>query len=100
MTNRPLATSVYSLLVCSMTVPPSVGLAAGGYRGSVQSSAEREKARRTDYVERGREDMMSGDEAMKVKDYEKAQAFYKQACDYIPEAPNTHALRNDALTRF
>ena len=55
MTKPPLATTISSLLVCSMIITPVVALAADGYRASVESVAEREKARRADYETRGRE---------------------------------------------
>src|SRR5260370_582984 len=79
-------------LVCSMLITPAVSFAAGGNRGSIESVAEREKARRADYIHRGHEAIDSGDAAMKDKDYEKATAYYKNACDIIPNAPNSQAL--------
>jgi general secretion pathway protein D len=100
MIKSPLATTISSLLVSSMLLSPVASFAAGGYRGSVQGTAEREKSRRADYVERGREAIESGDAAMKVKDYERAQAFYKSACDYIADSPNTHDLHAQALDKF
>ena len=100
MTKPPLATTISSLLVCTMIITPAVSFAEGGYRGSVSSVAEREKARRADYETRGREAIDSGDAAMKVKDYEKATAYYKSACDSIPNAPLTHALYSTALSKF
>lgn len=100
MTKPPLATTISSLLVSSMIITPAVSFAAGGYRGSVESAAEREKARRADYERRGREAIDAGDAAMKDKDYEKATAYYKQACDIIPNAPNSHWLYSSALHGF
>ena len=100
MTKPPLATTISSLLVCSLVLTPAVGLAEGGYRGTVESVAEREKARRADYERRGREAIASGDEAMKDKDYEKATAYYKSACDIVPNAPNSQSLYDTALHGF
>jgi len=48
----------------------------------------------------GREAIASGDDAMKDKDYEKATAYYKNACDIIPNAPNSQSLYNTALHGF
>jgi len=101
MTKRPLATTILPLLVCSLMIVPAAGFAqSGGYRGTVQGVAEAEKQRRADYVERGRASIDAGDAAMRDKDYEKATAFYKNACDLIPNAPNTHSLHQDAVDRF
>jgi len=100
MTKPPLATTISSLLVCSIFTAPALSLAQGGYRGSVEGAAEREKARRYDYERRGKEAIDSGDRAMKDKDYEKATAYYKNACDIIPNAPNSRSLYNSALDRF
>ncbi len=96
MIKPPLATTISSLLVCSMIATPVISFAAGG----VESAAEREKARRYDYERRGREAIDNGDAAMKEKDYEKATAYYKQACDIIPNAPNSQSLYDDALEGF
>lgn len=67
---------------------------------TVVGSVEREKARRLDYEQRGREALESGDAAMKDKDYEKATAYYKGACDLIPNAPKTQSSYNGALKGF
>ncbi len=96
MTKPPLATTISSLLVASMIVTPSLSFAAGG----VQGAAERELMRRQNYEDRGKEMLENGDRAMKVRDYEKATAYYKQACDFIPDSPNTKGLRRDALDGF
>ncbi|MEI9894881.1 MAG: hypothetical protein WDN28_13600 [Chthoniobacter sp.] len=40
------------------------------------------------------------DAAMKDKDYEKATAYYKNACDIIPNAPNSQSLYDTALRGF
>ena len=99
MPKPPLATTISSLLVCSIVITPAVAFAQG-YRGSVESVAEREKARRYDYERRGREAIDSGDRAMKDRDYEKAQAYYKQATDIVPNAPNSRSLYEEALDKF
>jgi len=67
---------------------------------SVQIAAEREKARRVDHVRRGEESIENGDEAMRTKDYERAAAFFKSACDLVPNAPQTQELHDRALARF
>jgi general secretion pathway protein D len=99
MTKPPLATTISSLLVCSIIAVPTISLAQG-YRGGASSAAEREKARRYDYERRGREAIDSGDRAMKDRDYEKATAYYKNACDIIPNAPNSRELYEVALRKF
>lgn len=99
MPKPPLATTISSLLVCSIVAAPAISYAQG-YRGSVSSVAEREKARRYDYERRGREAIDSGDRAMKDRDYEKAQAYFKQATDIVPNAPNSQTLYNEALGKF
>src|SRR5204863_8605592 len=94
MSKPPLATTISSLLVCSLVAAPALSYAQG-----IESAAAREKARRYDYERRGREAIDNGDRAMKDKDYEKATAYYKQACDIIPNAPNSHAMYSAALDR-
>ena len=96
MTKPPLATTISSLLVASMFITPSLSFAAGG----VQGAAQRELQRRRDYENRGEQMLENGDRAMKVRDYEKATAYYKQACDFIPNAPLTQSLYNRALRGF
>jgi general secretion pathway protein D len=100
MIKAPLATTISSLLICSMIVTPVISFAAGGYRGSVESVAEREKARRYDYERRGKEAIENGEQAMKDRDYEKATAYFKNACDIIPNSPNSQSLYNTALDHF
>ena len=100
MIKPPLATRISSLLIFSMIVTPAISFAAGGYRGSVESVAEREKARRFDYERRGKEAIENGEKAMKERDYEKATAYFKNACDIIPNAPNSRSLYADALDGF
>ena len=96
MTKPPLATTISSLLVASMLITPTLAFAAGG----VQSAAERETQRRRDYENRGGQMIENGDRAMKVRDYEKATAFYKNACDLIPNAYLTQRSYYRALRGF
>ena len=96
MTKPPLATTISSLLVASMLITPTVAFAAGG----VQSAAQRETERRRDYENRGGQMIENGDRAMKVRDYEKATAFYKNACDLIPNAYLTQRSYYRALRGF
>jgi len=100
MIKPPLASTISSLLVCSMIITPTLSIAAGYNRGGVESTAEREKARRADYERQGHEAIAAGDAAMKDKDYEKATVFYKQACDTIPNAPYSQSLYDTALKDF
>lgn len=96
MTRPPLAAAISSLLVASMIITPSVALAQGG----VRSAAERELQRRQDYQRRGEQMLESADAAMKVRDYEKATASYKFACDFIPNSELTRAAYERALRGF
>ena len=96
MTKPPLATTISSLLVASMIITPSLAFAAGG----VQSAAEREQMRRMEYENRGGGMIENGDRAMKIRDYEKATAFYKNACDLIPNAYLTQRSYRRALQGF
>ena len=96
MMKPPLATTIASLLVCSMIVKPSMIFAADAARGA----AGRELARRGDYERQGRDLIEKGDQAMKEKDYERAVANYKRACDVIPNAPLSQGLYNRALHAF
>src|SRR5580692_788322 len=101
MPKPPLATAISSLLVSTFIVTPTMLLAAdSGYRGTVEGVADKEEVRRAEYERRGREAIESGDAAMKDKDYEKATALYKGACDIIPNAPLTQSLYDDALHDF
>jgi len=92
MIKPPLATTIASLLVCSLIVAPTLTFAA-----SVQSAAEAERARRGDYERRGNEAIDNGDKAMKIRDYDKAFVYYKAACDIIPNAPLSQHLYDHAL---
>ena len=100
MTKPPLASTISSLLVCSMIITPTLSFADGYSRGGVESTAQREKARRADYERQGREALESGDAAMRDKDYEKATAYFKRAVDIIPNAPYSQALYDRALKSF
>ena len=64
------------------------------------TTPEREISRRTDYEKRGEQMIESGDRAMKVGDYEKATAFYKSACDLIPNATLVQRSYSRALDGF
>lgn len=57
-------------------------------------------ARREDYVGRGLQLLEKGDEALKGRDYEKATAYYKAACDYLPNAPETKTSYDRAVDSF
>src|SRR5437773_2540322 len=96
MTKPPLATTISSLLVASMIITPTLAFAAGG----VQGAAERELQRRHEYENRGIQMLEKGDLAMKIRDYEKATAYYQSACDLIPNARLTQGSYNSALRGF
>ena len=92
MTKPPLATTIASLLVCSLIVAPTLT-----YGASVQGTAEAERGRRADYEQRGNEAIANGDKAMRDRDYDKAFVYYKRACDIIPNAPLSQSLYDRAL---
>ena len=96
MTKPPLATTISSLLVASMIITPTLAFAAGG----AQSAAEREISRRHEYENRGGQMIEQGDQMMRVRDYEKATAYYKNACDLIPNAYLTQKSYFRALQGF
>ena len=105
MTRPPLATAISSLLgvlaPVSVLLPLSPVFAGGSgervYRTSYSTVEQNEIGRRVEETERGRAAIEAGDRAMKEKDYEKAFAQYKLACDMIPNATNTARLYSRAL---
>ncbi|MCE9609767.1 MAG: type II and III secretion system protein [Chthoniobacter sp.] len=96
MTKPPLATAISSLLVASIIFTPTLAHAAGG----AVSAAEREIIRKQNYVIRGEQMIESGDLALKARDYERATAAYKQACDFVPNATQTKRSYDRALRGF
>ena len=92
MKKTPLSTTISSLLACSLIVAPTLTFAA-----SVQGTAEAERGRRADYEVKGNEAIDNGDNAMRARDYDKAFAYYKRACDIIPNAPLSQRLYDHAL---
>ncbi|MDB6155040.1 MAG: type and secretion system protein [Chthoniobacteraceae bacterium] len=105
MIRPPLATTVASLIGALVINPAFAGPAVQGsvrttttYSGRVEDVATREEARRADRSERiGREAITVAERAMADKDYEKAFAEYKLACDNIPVAPKSDGLYKRAL---
>ncbi len=93
----PLTTTIAALLG-TLTVIPATVHAQGGFQG--QTAAERELARRPDYVRRGEEAIEKGDKAYKDKDYDQAVAQYKLAVDLIPNAANSVRQYRRALDKF
>ena len=100
MMKPPVATTIASVLSLVVITPVSLlsTALAGDSRGdtsyrpvsySVTSVTEREEQRRRDYLNRGLNALEAGDRAMKDKDYEKAFAQYRLACDLIPNATNS-----------
>ena len=99
MMKTPLATTISSALFGSLILAPASSFGAdGGYHA--QSAAEREIARRPDYVRRGESAIEKGDKAMKDKDYDQAVAQYKLAVDIIPDAANSRRQYLRALDKF
>ena len=69
-------------------------------RGDVQSVAEREVARRQEYINRAQEYIANGDKAMKDHDYETAISNYKTVCDTLPISSASNPTRNRALDGY
>ncbi len=105
MMKPPLAATIATLLSAVVITPlPLVSSAYAGEEGrgrsygySSTTTVERENARRQDYLNRGIAALKVADKAMDDRDYEKAFAQYKLACDLIPNAPNTSRLYVRAL---
>ncbi|HYR58084.1 MAG TPA: type II and III secretion system protein, partial [Chthoniobacteraceae bacterium] len=90
------ATAISCALLATLTLVPRTGSAQ--FQG--QTAAEREIARRPDYVRRGEDAIAKGDKAMKDKDYDQAVAQYKLAVDIIPNASNSRRQYQRALDKF
>jgi general secretion pathway protein D len=108
MMKPPLGTTIASLLGVAVITPTSLLSSAfagdtGGYRRTsttVESTVEREQARRRDYLVRGEAAIEAGERALRDKDYEKATAQFKLAADTVPNSPNTGRLYRRALEGF
>ena len=96
MTIHPLATTISSLLLLSPIIVPASTFAAD----PMQGVSDRERTRRIDYERQGTRALENGDTAIKEKDYEKATAYYKSACDIVPNAPLSQRLYDRALRSF
>lgn len=106
MMKPPIATTIASLLSLVVVTPISLvstafaGENRGGYvpvSYNSMSVAEREEVRRHDYLNRGINALEAGDRALRDRDYEKAFAQYRLACDEIPNASNSSRLYVRAL---
>jgi general secretion pathway protein D len=100
--------AVSSLLTMAMfftSVPADA--ADGAVSAGERSAAERELVRRRAYQLRGEQMLEKGVRALKIRDYERASACFKFACDFIPNGGQSQktylrALRNycDASCRL
>ena len=99
MTKPPLAKTIASLLSVAV-LTPTLALPRQAIAISAETAAERELARRGDYMVRGEGAMEAGLRAYRDKDYENAVAQYKAATDFIPNAPNSRAPHDKALNAF
>ena len=105
MTKPPLATAITALMgvmvPASIIMPAFAGDTTGSRPTRVSSSTdtvvERELAKRHELLKRGEQHLENGDRAMRARDFEKAYAEYKAACDAIPNSANTAALYSRAL---
>jgi tetratricopeptide (TPR) repeat protein len=86
MNKPPFIISVFWLLVAPVVFTPPAIFA--------------ESIRRTDSLERGLATLENGDAAMKARDYEKAVASFKQACDLIPNDKDSKAAYDRAVDSF
>ena len=109
MLKPPLATAITSLLgvvvPVSLIAPSFVFAGDNGARVhqtsyATSTVAEREMQRRIEQTERGQRALAEGDRAMEARDYEKAFAEYKFACEQIPNSANTAHAYSHALHAF
>jgi len=100
MIKPPLAT-LCVLAGLITTIPSSfAGNGPGNYSGDVAALADREVARRQANIQHAQELIENGKKSMAEKDYESAVPYFKTAVDELPEAPETHSLRAQALDLF
>ncbi|MGC3991251.1 MAG: type II and III secretion system protein [Chthoniobacteraceae bacterium] len=100
MIKPPLAT-LCVLAGLITTIPSSyAGNGPSNYSGDVASLADREVARRQAKIQTAEEQIAEGKKAMVDKDYEAAVPYFKTAVDNLPDAPETHSLRQEALDLF
>lgn len=92
----PLHHTIATLALGALIVTPASALAAETLSGKAQA----ESARRGDYKARGEAAILDGDESMKSRDYERAVAYYKSACDLMPNAPLSQPSYQRALKKF
>jgi general secretion pathway protein D len=92
------------LLCCLLglltVLPAFAGSMGTPQMGGVENVAEREIARRQEYMNRASDFIAHGDRAMADKDYETAVSQYKTAVDMLPESTVTHQLRARAMDGF
>jgi general secretion pathway protein D len=105
MTIKPPAFCACVLLAAGPFTPLFAGnspsASSGQYSDTgVAGIADRAIARKEEDVRRAKAAIVSGDDAMKQRDYETAFAQYKEACDLLPESDVTHDLRRQALDGF
>jgi len=100
MIKPPLAT--LCVLAGLITTLPSsyAGNGPGNNSGDVAALADREVARRQAKIQTAEEQIAEGKKAMADKDYEAAVPYFKTAVDNLPDAPETHRLRDEALDLF
>ena len=97
MTRTPLASSIATLVICSLLPNPGACWA----QGSTEAAANRELARRMQREVSGTSEIAAGKAALMKKDYEAAYAHYKNACDSIPAgAPAVAVNRKAAVDGF
>ena len=92
MTRTPLASSIATLVICSLLPNPGVVWA----QGSTQAAADRELARRMQREVSGTSEIAAGKTALIKKDYESAYAHFKNACESIPAGAPVVALNRKA----
>ncbi|MHA3773578.1 Amuc_1098 family type IV pilus outer membrane protein [Verrucomicrobiota bacterium sgz303538] len=110
MMKPPLGTTIASILGVAVITPTTLltsaiagDTGAGAYRRTntrTETTVERETIRRRDYLQRGEAAIDAGERALRDKDYEKAVAQFKLACDLIPNAPLSARLYRRALEGF
>ena len=92
MTRTPLASSIATLVICSLLPNPGACWA----QGSTEAAANRELARRMQREVSGTSEIAAGKAAFIKKDYEAAYAHYKNACESIPAGASAVAVNRKA----
>lgn len=93
----PLACSFVGIALLS---PAPLQAAPANTPTDVQSVADRELARRQEYIRRAHDYIAAGDKAMKENEFETAMSNYKTVCDTLPISEATKSVRHRAVDGY